>query len=116
MKIKDSYNCDALSIAAATVVIDDQRWLDETRGRIVATRGRLTAAMRELGFRSVDSQSNFVWNPHPQVPVRPLYERLKAAGVLVRYMNYAGWGDGLRISVGSDEQIDAAMGLLRGMM
>ena len=116
MKIKDSYNCDALSIAAATAAIDDQRWLAETRGRIVATRARLTAAMRELGFQAVDSQSNFVWNPHPQVPVRPLYEQLKASGVLVRYMNYAGWGDGLRISVGSDEQIDAAMGLLRGMM
>ena len=46
------------------------------------------------------------------MPVRPLYEQLKMAGVLVRYMNYAVWGYGLRISVGSDEQIDAAVGLL----
>ena len=58
-----------------------------------------------------DSQANFVWSPHPSVPVEPLYQQLKAAGVLVRYMNYAGWGDGLRISVGTDEQVDACLAL-----
>ena len=115
-KIEDSYNCDAISIAAATAAIDDQAWLAETRSKIIATRNRLTAAMRELGFASVDSQANFVWNPHPRIAVRPLYEQLKEASVLVRYMNYADWGDGLRISVGNDQQIDAALDLLRGMI
>jgi histidinol-phosphate aminotransferase len=115
-KIKDSYNCDALSIAAATAAIDDQAWLAETRAKIIASRQRLTAGMRGLGFDPVPSQSNFVWCPHPSVPVKPLYERLKESRVLVRYMNYAGWPDGLRISVGSDEQIDACLGLLKGMM
>jgi histidinol-phosphate aminotransferase len=114
--IKDSYNCDALSIAGATAAIDDQAWLRDTRGKILATRERLTAGMRELGFAAVDSQANFVWCPHPSVPVRPLYERLKQAGVLVRYMDYAGWGDGLRVSVGTDDQVEALLGLLRGMM
>ncbi len=116
VKVKDSYNCDALSIAAATAAIDDQAWLADNRAKIIATRARLTRGMRELGFASVDSQANFVWNPHPGLPVKPLYERLKAQQVLVRYMDYAGWGDGLRISVGSDEQIDACLGLLRSMV
>jgi histidinol-phosphate aminotransferase len=116
VKIKDSYNCDALSIAAATAAVDDQAWLAETRGKILATRDRLTAGMRELGFEAVDSQANFVWCPHPTLPVKPLYEQLKAQGVLVRYMNYAGWGDGLRISVGSDGQIDACLGMLKSMI
>jgi len=116
VKVKDSYNCDALAIAGATAAIDDQAWLAESRKKIVATRGRLVAGMRNLGFATVDSQANFVWNPHPNVPLRPLYERLKAERVLVRYMNYASWGDGLRISVGSDEQIDACLGLLKGMV
>ena len=39
-KVKDSYNCDALSIAGATAAIDDQAWLAETRGKILATRER----------------------------------------------------------------------------
>jgi histidinol-phosphate aminotransferase len=116
VKIKDSYNCDALSIAGATAAIDDQRWLVETRAKIIATRERLTAAMRALGFQAVASQANFVWNPHPELPVKPLYERLKQSGVLVRYMDYAGWGEGLRISVGSDDQIDALLALLRSMI
>src|SRR5581483_4532287 len=116
VKIKDSYNCDALSIAAATAAIDDQAWLAETRAKVLAARERLTNGMREMGFNPVPSQANFVWCPHPRVPVKPLYEQLKANRVLVRYMNYEGWGDGLRISVGSDEQIDACLGLLRGMI
>ena len=115
-KVKDSYNCDALSIAGATAAIDDQAWLAETRATILATRERMTAALRELGFASVPSQANFVWCPHPSVPVEPLYQQLKASGVLVRYMNYAGWGDGLRISVGTDEQVDACLALLKTMV
>jgi histidinol-phosphate aminotransferase len=114
--VKDSYNCDALSIAAATAAIDDQAWLKETRAAILATRERMTASLRELGFASVPSQANFVWNPHPSLPVEPLYQQLKSGGVLVRYMNYAGWGDGLRITVGTDEQVDACVSLLKSML
>lgn len=116
VKVKDSYNCDALSIAAATAAIDDQAWLAANRTKIVATREHLTAGMREIGFHPVPSQANFVWCPHPGVPVKTLYEQLKAHRVLVRYMNYDGWGDGLRISVGSNDQVDACLSLLRGMM
>jgi histidinol-phosphate aminotransferase len=116
IKVKDSYNCDALSIAGATAAIDDQAWLAENRAKIVASRGRLTEGLRRLGFATVESQANFVWNPHPSLAVRPLYERLKAERILVRYMDYAGWGDGLRISVGTDEQIDACLTALGRMM
>ncbi|MEX0978637.1 MAG: histidinol-phosphate transaminase [Pirellulales bacterium] len=116
VKVKDSYNVDALSIAGATAAIDDQKWLAETRAKIIATRGRLTSAMRELGFATVESQANFVWNPHPEIPVKPLYEKLKARQILVRYMDYSAWGDGLRISVGSDDQIDACLAALKSMI
>jgi histidinol-phosphate aminotransferase len=115
-KVKDSYNCDALSIAGATAAIDDQAWLAANRAKILATRTRLTAGMRAMGFSTVESQANFVWNPHPSIAVKPLYEKLKSAGVLVRYMDYRGWGDGLRISVGTDEQIDTCLNLLKGMV
>jgi histidinol-phosphate aminotransferase len=111
-----SYNCDALSIAGATAAIDDQAWLAETRAKILATRSRLTEQLRGLGFAAIDSQANFVWAPHPEREVKPLFEGLKQRQVLVRYMNYAGWGDGLRISVGSDEQIDACLDVLTRLM
>ncbi len=116
MKVKDSYNCDALSIAAATAAIDDQGWLAENRGKIVATRGRLSRGLAELGFEIIPSQANFVWATHPRHAAKPLYEQLKSAHVLVRYMNYPGWSEGLRISVGTDEQNDALLALLAGMV
>lgn len=111
-KLKDSYNCDALSIAAATAAIDDQAWLAENRAKLLATRGRLVNGARALGFAVVDSQANFAWCTHATVPLQPIYERLKQNRILVRYMDYAGWGAGLRISVGTDEQIDACLGEL----
>jgi histidinol-phosphate aminotransferase len=115
-KVKDSYNCDALSIAAATAAIDDQAWLSANRAKLVATRARLAAGMRSLGFDVVDSQANFVWATHADRPLKPLYEQLKQNRVLIRYMDYAGWGNGLRISVGTDEQIDACLALLKTMI
>ncbi len=114
-KVKDSYNCDALSIAGATAAIDDQAWLAENRAKIIATRAKLTAGARKLGFAAVDSQANFVWCSHSK-PVRPMYDELKAQRILVRMMSYPGWGDGLRISVGTDDQIDACLSLLSTMV
>lgn len=111
-KLKDSYNCDALSIAAATAAIDDQAWLAANTAKIRKSRTRLTDAVRKLGFTAIDSQANFVWCTIQARPLKPLYEHLKANGVLVRYMPYAGWGEGLRISVGTDEQIDVCLTLL----
>jgi histidinol-phosphate aminotransferase len=115
-KVKDSYNCDAVSIAGATAAIDDQTWLVENRSRIIATRARLTEQMRTLGFAVTDSEANFVWCTRPGESVRPLFEQLKASRILVRYMDYSGWDDGLRITVGTDEQTDALVSLLKGMV
>jgi histidinol-phosphate aminotransferase len=115
-KVKDSYNCDALSIAGATAAIDDQQWLAETRGAILATRERMTASLRDLGFDAADSQANFVWCTHASMPVEPMYQQLKKSGVLVRYMMYPNWGDGLRITVGTDDQVDACLALLRTLV
>lgn len=115
VKVKDSYNCDALSIAGATAAIDDQTWFGENRARVLKTRRRLTESMRQLGFGVLRSHANFVWCTH-QKPVKPMYEELKKSRVLVRYMDYPNWGDGLRISVGTDEQVDAAISLLEGIV
>src|SRR5579871_1158980 len=105
-KVKDSYNCDVLSLAAAVAALEDQDYLQATRGKILATRARLTAAMRELGFDVCPSQANFVWCRCTNRPVKPIYEELKRRMILVRYMAYEGWGEGLRISVGTNAEID----------
>lgn len=106
-KVKDSYNCDALSIAAATAAIGDRDWQRANREAIRATRGRLAAELRRLGFTVQDSQANFVWCTHPSRRHRAIYEALKERRILVRWMNYPGWGDGLRVTVGTDSETDA---------
>lgn len=116
LKVKDSYNCDALSIAAATAALGDQAWLAENRAKILATRQRLAQGMRQLGFQTVESHSNFTWNTHPERPVKPIYEQLKRERILVRYMDYPGWGDGLRISVGTDAQIETCLERIKAML
>jgi histidinol-phosphate aminotransferase len=116
VKVKDSYNCDALSIAAATAAIADRQWLADNRAKILATRQRLLTALRDLGFITVDSRANFVWAVHPRHTAKRIYEELKRRRVLVRYMDYPGWGDGLRVSVGSDRQIDAFLEELRSIV
>ncbi len=115
-KVKDSYNTDALSIAGATAAIDDQAWLRENVERCNATRDRLTTRLHELGFDVIPSQANFVWCSHRERRAEPLYQKLKQNGILVRYMNYPRWNDGLRISVGTDSSIDAMLSLLKSFV
>ncbi len=119
-KVKDSYNCDTISLAAATAAIYDQAWMQGNVARIRATRARLTRGLQSLGFSVVPSQANFVWSQHPARTHRELYEALKARQILVRYMVYRDvpWApsqvlDGLRITVGTDAEIDALLTNLR---
>ncbi|MBA2116951.1 histidinol-phosphate transaminase [Bremerella alba] len=112
MKVKDSYNCDALSLAGALAAIDDQKWVAENKAKIVLTRGNLTQRLRKMGFTVPDSQANFVWATQPGVKLKPIYEFLKQNHVLIRYMQYPGITEGIRISVGTDGQNDVCLDLI----
>ncbi len=126
-KVKDSYNCDALSLAAAEAALRDQEWMLANRAKIIATRTRMTAALRGLGFDTVESQANFVWTTHPTGRHQAIYDQLKARKILVRFMKFPGlnskgefgadqvW-DGLRITVGTDPQIDTLLAALTEIM
>lgn len=116
VKVKDSYNCDALSLAGATAALLDQEHLRATTAKILATRARLTAALSKLGFDVLDSQANFVWARRSDRPVQSIFEALKARKIYVRYMNYGPHGEGLRISVGADAEIDRLLDELRQLV
>ena len=115
IKVKDSYNCDALSLAGGAAALEDHEYLAETRSRILATRTRLTAAMRALGYQVPESQANFVWCTGGP-PAAEIYQRLKERRILVRLMRYPGHPDGLRITVGTDHEIDQLLSTLRGLL
>ena len=115
VKVKDSYNCDVLSLAAATAAIEDQDYFREVRAKILATRARMATELTALGFEVTPSQANFLWCRRPERQVKPIYEALKQRKILVRYMNYDGY-DGLRISVGTDAEIDKLLAELRAIL
>ncbi len=112
MRMKDSYNCDTLSIVGATAAMSDQVWQRENRQMILNTRARMVSALESLGFEIPQSQANFLWCTHPTASLQQVYEGLKAERILVRFLAFSDWGDGLRISVGTEEQIDALLTLL----
>ncbi len=117
MKVKDSYNVSRLAQVAACAALEDQEFARDTRDRIVATRERLTQGLTELGFTVPPSRANFVFAATPDgSSARPLYESLLRRGFLVRHFASAGLSDGLRISVGSDEDTDALLASLREEM
>jgi histidinol-phosphate aminotransferase len=115
-KVKDSYNCDVLSLAAATAAIEDQDYYLDLRSRILASRGRLATSLSELGFRVTPSQANFVWCQHDTLPVKPIYEALKQRKILIRFMTYAGYGEGLRITVGTPSEIEKLLAELKQIL
>ncbi len=115
-KIKDSYNCDGLSIAAATAAMGCQDWLSEIRTKMNATRQRMSNRLADLGFDVTPSHANFVWCQHPCGQHQAIYEFLKSNQILVRYMQFPDWGDGLRISVGTDDQIDACLLMIESFL
>ena len=111
-KVKDSYNCDAVAIAAATAALTDQKWMLLNRDKILSTRHRLADALASLGFAAHPSEANFIWVTHPTISHKAIYEFLKSNRILVRYMTFEGVSadapriDGLRITVGTDAEID----------
>ena len=115
-KVKDSYNCDVLSLTAATAAIGDQEYYAGLRSKILASRGRLSVALAELGFQVTPSQANFLWCRRPDRPLKPIYEALKERKILVRHMAYEGYGDGLRITVGTPAEIEKLLSALRDIL
>jgi histidinol-phosphate aminotransferase len=116
VKVKDSYNCDVLSLVAAAAALDDQAYMLQTRAKILATRVRLERELPALGFIVTPSQSNFVWARRSDRPVKAIFEELKSRNILVRYMVYDSYGDGLRVSVGTESEIDRLLGELRSIV
>jgi histidinol-phosphate aminotransferase len=115
IKVKDSYNCDTLSLLGGAAALEDQDYLEETRSRIRATRRRLTEAMRGFGYDVPESQANFVWCTGGP-PAVETYQQLKQRKILVRLMRYPGQPDGLRITVGADAEIDTLLETLRTLL
>jgi histidinol-phosphate aminotransferase len=113
MKVKDSYNVSRLSQIAACAALEDQECFRSTRDRIVATRERFSTTLVSRGYTVLPSQANFVFAVPPRgLAAGTVYEGLLSRGFLVRHWKTGVVSDGLRISIGTDAEMD---GLARAM-
>ncbi|MGQ9650566.1 MAG: histidinol-phosphate transaminase [Phycisphaerae bacterium] len=116
VKVKDSYNVDAVAIAAASAALGDQDYYRLTRRRVINERQRLAAELEKLGISCLPSKSNFLFARPSRPSAARLYELLKARGILVRYFNSPGIDDRLRITVGTPEQDDTLIAALKELV
>ena len=116
-KVKDSYNCDTVSLAGGAAAVSDVDYAAEVRSRVVATRRRMSEELPSLGFTCPPSQANFVWAVHESGEHDRIYAALKQRRILVRNMSFPVAGGtsvaGLRMSVGTDADADRLMAALR---
>ena len=106
------YNVNAVTQALGTASFRDADYFNACTAKIVATRERFTAELRALGFLLADSRANFVFARSPRVAGRDLYLRLKDRGVLVRWFDQERIRDYVRISIGTDGEMDRVVEIL----
>jgi histidinol-phosphate aminotransferase len=117
MKVKDSYNVNRLAIFAGAAAMEDIAWTRRNADKIKATRTRTIETLSRLGFSCWPSQSNFVLARATQgISARSIYEKLKQRKILVRYFDQPRVDDCLRISVGTDEEMDKLFMALRDVL
>lgn len=110
IKVKDSYNVDRLSIAAAVAALDDQEHFKNNLEKVREIRSYLSESLREMGFFVYPSQANFVFaRCKDAAAAREIYEQLKRQKILIRHINYDGFEDCVRISIGTREEIDTML-------
>lgn len=115
-RMRDSFNSypvDSLAQAAARASIEDEAYFARTRDAIIATRERFSDGLRELGFDVPDSRANFLFPRHARADAKALLAGLRERGILVRYFDKPRLNDRLRITIGTDEQMDAVIEALR---
>ena len=112
----NSYTMSAASIAAGKASVLDRESFDKGVNAIVNTRERVKGALKELGFSFPDSMANFIFARHERVRAKELFEALKEAGIYVRYFDKPRIDDYLRITVGTDDEMNTLIGFLKGYL
>ncbi len=114
--VKDSYNLNRVTQAAAVAALDDVDAMHANVARIRATRTTLTAALERLGYVVPPSQANFVLARRAGVDQAPVAVALATRGILVRHFATPELQDALRITVGTDEETAALLEALEAVL
>lgn len=112
-KTKDSYNIAYLNQVAAVAALDDIAYMEANARRIKTSRDNFQQTLSEMGFLYLPSDGNFVLLRHPRLPSRLVFESLKEGNILVRYFEQPRLQDYVRISIGTEPQMEQVLAALR---
>ncbi|MBE6935554.1 MAG: histidinol-phosphate transaminase [Ruminococcaceae bacterium] len=107
-KLKFSFNpysVNNLTLLEGAAAMEDVEYFDACRNAIIETRARTTSALRERGFIIPESMANFIWANPVRISGKEYYEKLREKGILVRYFSGERTKQHVRITIGSEEQM-----------
>ncbi|MDR2629422.1 MAG: aminotransferase class I/II-fold pyridoxal phosphate-dependent enzyme [Spirochaetaceae bacterium] len=114
-RIRDSFNSytlDRLALAAAAAAVSDTAYYNEINQRVIATRERVAGRLRERGFEVIPSTANFIFIRHPRLSGAEIFAALREQGILVRRFDKPRIRDYLRVSIGTDEEMDEFLAII----
>ena len=100
------YNVNRMTMAAGLGALEDEEYFRTNCEKIMATRKRTTEALGSLGFIVIPSLTNFIFAKRDGIPGKTLYAKLRERGILVRHFDTPRLTDYLRITIGSDSQME----------
>ena len=109
----NSYTLDRIALAAAQGSVEDEAYFQANRRRIMNTREKTAAALEELGFRVCPSQANFLFVSHPERGGKELLDTLREEGILARWWGKPRIEGYLRITIGTEEEMERLIQVLR---
>ncbi len=112
----NSYTMNMPSILLGVEAVKDDAYFRKTAEKIVGTRERAKARFAKLGFEFPDSCANFLFVRHRKVPARQIYEALRERSIYVRYFDKPRISDYLRITIGTDDEMEALFSFLESYL
>jgi histidinol-phosphate aminotransferase len=102
----NSYTMNTESIRIGAAALEDEEYFQENLKKVMATRERTKEALETMGFDVKESCTNFLFAAHESVPAKEIFEALKHQGIYVRYFNKEKISNYLRITIGTEEQME----------
>jgi len=112
----NSYTINMPTLAIAPEAVRDDLYFKEITGKIVTTRERMKTEFKNMGFSFPDSMANFLFVKHDKIPADIIFQKLKDEKIYVRYFKKNGLSEYLRISVGTDQEIDRLIFALKKIL
>ena len=114
-RIRDSYNVNGLAQIAASATLKNLSYYQRNFRRVTESRSRVAEALTGLGWTVLPSQTNFILARPPGPPARQWLEDLRRQKILVRWFASPDLESFLRITIGSESEMDTLLKTIRGL-